>query len=184
MARLRKLALDVDIYGEAFAGHVAKHSGMLARITLTFHALTMTDGRHPGDVPVTASTVALATRFMRKVFRHSLAVYSDLLGNDSAIELARAVGRFLLAGEYRQITRRDLSQNCKAFRKADNERLREEAMQFLIDMAWVRELDGQYAKGHATHWGVNPQAQAVFRAYGEEHKERRRRVLEAIQEGR
>jgi hypothetical protein len=183
MARLRTLALDVEIYGEAFSGHVAKHSGMLARLTLAFHALTLTEQRHPADVPVAASTVAMAGRFMRKVFRHALAVYSDLLGNDSAVTLARAVARFLLAGEYRQIVRRDLMQLCKAWRKADNDRLRDEAMQFLCDMGWVRELDGQYTKGHVTHWAVNPLAQSRYRAYGEEHKERRLRVLEAIKEG-
>lgn len=180
MKRLRRLALDVELYGEAFAGHIAKHSGMLARLALTFHALSLTDGRHPGDVPVAGSSVALAMRFMRKVFRHSLAIYSDLLGNDSAVELARAVGRFILAGRFQQITRRDLTQNCKAFRKADSDHLRAEAMQFLVDMAWVRELDGQYTKSHATHWAINPAALVAFDAYGQEHKERSRRVREAI----
>jgi hypothetical protein len=180
--RLRQLALDVEMYGEAFAGHVAKHAAMLARITLIFHALSLTDGRHPGDVPVKVDTVELATRFMRKVFRHSLAVYSDLLGNDTAVVLARAVGRYLLAGEHKQILRRDLTQSCKAWRNADNDRLRDEAMQFLGDMGWVRELDGQYTKGHVTHWEVSPRIHEMFSSYGEEHKERRRRVIEAIQE--
>lgn len=183
MKRLRRLALDVELYGESFAGHVAKHAGMLARITLAFHALSLTDGRHPADVPVDGSSVALAIRFMRKVFRHALAVYSDLLGNDTTVELARSVARFLLAGRYQQIARRDLAQSCKAFRKAENERLREEAMQFLVDMAWVRELDGQYTKSHATHWAVNPTALVAFERYGQEHKERSMRVREAIVEG-
>lgn len=180
--RLRQLALDVEMYGEAFSGHVAKHPAMVARLTLIFHALSLTDGRHPADVPVQADTVALAIRFMRKAFRHSLAVYSDLIGNDTAIVLARAVARFLLAGEYRQIVRRDLARKSKAWRTADNDRLRDEAMQFLVDMGWLRELDGQYNKGHVTHWAVNPLIHSMFSSYGNEHKERCSRIVDLIRD--
>lgn len=37
--RLRNLALAVQVYGDGLAGHVAKHSAMVARVALTFHAI-------------------------------------------------------------------------------------------------------------------------------------------------
>jgi hypothetical protein len=175
--RLRSLALAVQVYGDGFAGHVAKHAGMLARIALTFHAVT---GReHPADKPLEAGSVELAARFLRKAFRQAQALYGDLLGRDGAVTIARAVAAVLVADKWLDVTRRDLARGCHAWRKAD-ERERDEAMRFLVDVGWLREEAGQYTKAHATRWAVNPAALERFAEHGEQHRQRRREVVEAI----
>jgi len=178
--RLRSLALAVQVYGDGFAGHVAKHAGMLARIALTFHAVT---GReHPAERPLEAGSVELAARFMRKAFRHAQALYGDLLGRAGAVTLARAVAASLLADTRLEVSRRDLTRGCHAWRKAE-ERDRDEAMRFLVDVGWLREEPGEYVKAHATRWAVNPAALERYAEHGERHRQRRREVADAIRGG-
>lgn len=175
--RLRSLALAVQVYGDGLAGHVAKHAAMLARLALTFHAITGRD--HPAERPLEADTVRLASRFMQKALRHGQALYADLLGHDSAVSLARAVAAVLLADRRLEVTRRELVHSCHAWRKAD-ERQRDEAARFLVDVDWLREAPGEYSKAHVTRWTVNPRALELFAEHGERHRERRRLVLSAI----
>ena len=176
--RLRSLALAVQVYGDGFAGHVAKHAAMLSRIALVFHAVT---GReHPAERPLEVQSVRLASRFMQKAFRHAQALYADLLGQEGAVALARAVAAVLLADRRQEVTRRELTHSCHAWRKADDERLRDEAARFLVDVGWLREEHGGYIKAHVTRWSVNPAVHERFAEHGEQHRERRRQVLEAI----
>lgn len=176
--RLRSLALAVQVYGDGFAGHVAKHAAMLARIALVFHAVT---GReHPAERRLEVDAVRLATRFMRKALRHAQALYGDLLGQEGAVSLARAVAAVLLADKRQEITRRELVHSCHAWRKSDDDRHRDEAMRFLVDVGWLREEHGDYIKPHVTRWSINPAVHERFAEHGEQHRERRRIVLEAI----
>lgn len=176
--RLRSLALAVQVYGDGFAGHVAKHAAMLARIALTFHAVT---GRaHPAERPLEVASVELAARFMRKAFRHAQALYGDLLGQEGAVSLARAVAAVLLADKREAITRRELTHSCHAWRRAEDERARDEAMQFLCDVGWLREMHGEYIKPHVTRWAINPAVHARFAEHGEQHRQRREEVRRAI----
>lgn len=176
--RLRSLALAVQVYGDGFAGHVAKHAAMLARIALVFHAVTGRD--HPAERPLEAGAVRLAARFMHKAFRHAQALYGDLLGQEGAVSLARAVAAVLLADKRIEVTRRELVHSCHAWRKADDDRQRDEAARFLADCGWLREEHGDYIKPHVTRWTVNPAIHERFAQHGEQHRERRRIVLAAI----
>jgi len=176
--RLRSLALAVQVYGDGFAGHVAKHAAMLARIALVFHAVTGRD--HPAERPLEVSAVRLAGRFMQKSLRHAQALYGDLLGHEGAVSLARAVAAVLLADKRQEITRRELVHSCHAWRKCDDDRARDEAMRFLVDVGWLREEHGDYIKPYVTRWRINPAAHERFAEHGEQHRERRRLVLAAI----
>lgn len=176
--RLRSLALAVQVYGDGFAGHVAKHAAMLARVALVFHTVTGRD--HPAERPLEVQTVSLASRFIHKAFRHAQALYGDLLGQEGAVSLARAVAAVLLADKRQEITRRELTHSCHAWRRADDERQRDEAMQFLADVGWLREEHGEYIKPHVTRWTVNPAVHERFARFGDEHRERRRQVVQAI----
>jgi hypothetical protein len=93
------------------------------------------------------------------------------------------VAAVLLADKRQEITRRELVHSCHAWRKADDERQRDEAMRFLVDVGWLREEHGEYVKPHVTRWTINPAVHARFAAHGEAHRERRRLVQEAIRGG-
>lgn len=177
--RLRQLAQAVEVFGDGFAGHVAKHGGMLARVALVFHCIACGD-THPADARVSPHTVELALRFMRKAFQHARALYGDVMGYEGAGALARAIAAVLLADRHLEVTRRGLTHSCHAWRKAEDERLRDHAMQFLADMGWVREERGDYTKPHPTRWAVNPAIHERFAEYGDRHRERRALVLEAL----
>jgi hypothetical protein len=157
---------------------VAKHAAILARIALVFHAVS---GReHPAERPLEVASVKLAARFMQKVLRHAQTLYGDLLGQEGAVSLARAVAAVLLADKRQEITRRELVHSCHAWRKCDDDRHRDEAMRFLVDVGWLREQPGDYAKAHVTRWSINPAVHGRFAEHGEQHRERRKLVLEAI----
>lgn len=178
--RLRELALAVGVYGDGFAGHVAKHAGMLARLALVFHAVS--NASHPADRHLEVDSVEMAARFMAKVFQHARALYTDLMGagSTSAVSLARAVAAVLLADNRQFVTRRELSRSCHAWDRAETDFVRTEAMQFLEDMGWVREVPGAYQKGYPTKWAINPSAHATFAQVGETHRALRKRVADAI----
>jgi hypothetical protein len=176
--RLRSLALAVQVYGDGFAGHVAKHAAMLARIALVFHAVSGRD--HPAERPLEVASVKLAARFMQKALRHAQTLYGDLLGQEGAVSLARAVAAVLLADKRQEITRRELVHSCHAWRKCDDDRHRDEAMRFLVDVGWLREEAGEYSKAHVTRWAINPAVHERFAEHGEQHRERRRVVIEAF----
>lgn len=94
--------------------------------------------------------------------------------------LARAVAAVLLADKRQQITRRDLARSCHAWRKAHDERTRDEAMQFLCDVGWLKEEHGGYVKPHVTRWSVLPGVHERFAQHGEQHRKRREEVRRAI----
>ena len=93
--RLRKVVQGCESLSDGFAAHVGKHPGMLARVALTFHAVC--SALHPASRRLDGKTMALAIRFMRKAFRHSAALYLDILGGGTGMALARDVARTVLA---------------------------------------------------------------------------------------
>ena len=103
-----------------------------------------------------------------------------MLGGEGAVSLARAVAAVLLADKRQEITRRELTHSCHAWRKADDDRQRDEAMRFLVDVGWLHEEHGEYIKPHVTRWSINPAVHDRFAEHGEQHRQRRREVLDAI----
>jgi hypothetical protein len=180
--RYRELAPACAVISDGLAGHVAKYGSILARITLTFHALACaaSDPIHfPSAVSVSAKTVELAARFTRKCFVHARALYDALSGGDTALQLARSVGAALVAAKAQDVERRYLVQRLKAFRDVDDER-QQEAMQLLTDFAWLRPEKGVYHKGYPTRWSINPAVHTQFKQYGEALLQRRAVVKAAI----
>jgi hypothetical protein len=106
-------------------------------------------------------------------------------GSDSALQLARDVAGALVADRYERVERRQLVTRLSAFREADaggpnKSRLQSEAMQLLCDFNWVRVEKPKYRKGHETAWSVNPAIHREFAEYGEQRKQRRAVVRDAI----
>jgi hypothetical protein len=182
IARYRELAPACAVISPGLAGHVQKYGTMLARLTLTFHAVECVSQEkpsHPTVTPVSLATVNLAMRFLRKAFLHSRAFYGMLSGADEALDIARRVGVALVADGLVGVNRSELVQKYKIFRDAD-EGKRGEAMQLLVDFNWCRVIPGKYQKGYPTTWDINPAVHERFRAEGDAWIRRRALVKEAI----
>lgn len=175
---LRELTAATADVDEKFAGHVSKHAAMLARVALTFHC-AQCYGAHPSSEPLTLATLQTATRFMRKAYRHAFAVYGAVGGMSPAIELARAVGRRVLATKATVITNRDLIQSVHDWRKAEPY-LRTQAAQFLVDVGWLK---AQCEPGSTpTSWDVAANVHTQFADEAEREAQRRALVRERISE--
>ena len=182
--RLRLLVESAEAIGEGFAAHIAKHIGMLARVALTFHAasedLAGADGdtKHPCAANVSGTTMRLAVRFMRRAYQHAFAVYTGCLGGGSPMDLAKAMGRSILADAFVSFNRREMTQKCRAFRPA-SEWQRTEALRTLEDFGWI-EGDTLLPEHHGARWTVNPQVHALFAEERERAIERRATMRSAL----
>jgi hypothetical protein len=181
--RLRSLTESAEAVGEGFAAHIAKHAAMLARVALTFHAasddLLTDDGmpRHPCAGNVSAETMQLAVRFMRRAYQHAHAVYGECLGAGTPMDLAKAMARSLLADHATSFNRREITHHCKAFRGAA-EWQRMAALTSLEDLGWI-EGDALLPV-HGGRWQVNQRVHALFEGEAEIARERRRQVRDAL----
>lgn len=177
--QLRGEVEAVAAFSEPFAGHVAKHAGLIARVALTMHAVT--NGAAARETLLDAETMRGAISLVRKLTRHALAMF-DMLGggDDGALSVARAAARSIVAGNLTELTRRDLIHACRPFRDA-TDAAKEAALRFLVDAAWLTPLDGsrQYS-GRATGYVVHPSVHVKFAAEGEELKTRRALVRELL----
>lgn len=121
--RCRALRGETEAVGamsEPMAGHVAKHAGLMARVALTMHALE--HGDMAREVLLDAATMQCAERLLRTIARHALAMFDMLAGDSgSALALARAVGRAIVAGQFEDVTRHNLIQCCRAYRDASEQ---------------------------------------------------------------
>lgn len=156
-AELHRATQAFEKLHPSFAAHLAKRTGMLARLALTFHAIT-----DHISAPVSSDTMQRAVRFLRSQERHAQAVYSELLGVDTGITLAKAIARSILASELQTFNRRELTQRCKAFRGAA-EPTRLAALSLLADCGWLVCTD---PKQHGATWTVDQLVHTLFSEHG------------------
>ena len=166
---LHRLTLTFEDLHPPFAAHLAKRTGMLARLALAFHAL---------DAPaitadVSGDTMARAVRFLRRQERHAQAVYSTLLGADTGMSLAKAIARSILASGLQTFNRRELTPRCKAFRGAD-EQTRVAALSLLSDCGWLTCTANTLS--HGTLWDVDKRVHTLFSEHGAAAREQRAAV--------
>jgi len=181
---LRVLVESAEAIGESFAAHVSKHAGMLARVTLAFHAasedLLTDDGlpRHPCAANVSAETMRLAVRFMRRAYQHAYVIYGRCLGAGSPLELTTAMARSILADALDSFNRREITFKCRAFRSAP-EWQRIEALRTLEDFGWI-EGDTLLPE-HGGRWRVNVRVNSMFQTERDRARERRATLRAALQ---
>ena len=182
--RLRVLVESAEAIGESFAAHISKHAGMLARVTLAFHAasedLLTDDGlpRHPCAANVSAETMRLAVRFMRRAYQQAYVIYGRCLGAGSPLELTTAMARSILADALDSFNRREITFKCRAFRSAP-EWQRIEALRTLEDFGWI-EGDTLLPE-HGGRWRVNVRVNSMFQTERDRARERRATLRAALQ---
>lgn len=169
-----------DIY-PSYASHLGKHKGMLAEVALVFHFIL--EMPQP-SLEISESTVNIAIKFMRRIQKHAFYLYNSVLNASDSFQLAQNLARSIVADQTRpeKIGRDWMIQHCTLFRKAD-ERLRQEAIQFLEDMNWLKAMpwEGLY-RGYPKKFQINPKAFDHYAEDGSIWRERRKQVKEFITE--
>jgi len=167
-----------DIY-PSYASHLGKHKGMLAEVALVFHFIL--EMPQP-SLEISENTVKMAIKFMRRIRQHAFYLYNSVLNSSGGFELAKSIARSIAADETKpeMIGRDWMSQHCSLFRKAD-ERTRQEAIQFLDDMNWLKAIPWERSyNGWPTKFQINPDIYNHFARDGEQWRERRKQVKEHI----
>lgn len=162
----------------AFASHLGKHGGMLARVALIFHVFA---GKEPGN-EIAPETMTTAIRFTHSVRKHASAMFNGILCSSPALELARAIGRSIVADAslITTVSRDWMTQHCAEFRKADD-RLRREAVQVLEDADWLEaQASARNYGGWPSKWNTHEKLFEMFAREGEQWRARREAVREAI----
>lgn len=176
----------------AFEAHLAKYPTLVLRVALVFHAAQIVNLEHeqardPAAWPVSGATMELAIRFMRRASQHAMPVYLGMKGGSEAFELARDIGRYVIARGSPLLTKRELTQNVRAFRTAE-EPVQNAGLRVLVDVGWIRYADGGYTKAQPVRYDVNPALAARLAEEARRERERRAAVrellTEAIQERR
>lgn len=172
----RKLTMATEEMAPSYAAHLGKHPGMLAEVALTFHVFS---GHQPGP-EIDAQTMKIAILYMRRVRKHAYYLYSGILNTSPAFELAQALARSIVAADepITTVGRDWMTQHCQAFKKADD-RLRREAVQLLEDADWLEAGSGSY-RGWPSKYAVHERVCQMFAREGEQWRERRAAVREAI----
>ncbi len=171
--RLGRMAEATDDTSAALASHIGKHSEMIARIALIFHVFD----KPCGSKFLSASTLAKAIALMEEVRRHSLALFTDVLGSAPETDLARALARSLAADSDQEFVARDwMTQHCQAFKKAKDDRVRRAAVQLLEDLDWLQVSGTKVYAGWPTRWEVNRNISRLYAREGEMHRAQRAAV--------
>lgn len=165
---------------EAFAGHLAKHPGLLARVALVHHCLA--NGCSAGEVLLDAGSVAGAIGILQRLARHALVMFDSLADRGGALPLARAAGASVVAMGIDVVQRRDLIHRCRAFRDAP-ETEQEAALRLLVDAAWLTpQDDARQYRGRPASYAVHPQVPELFAAQGQALRARRQAVRALLEE--
>ena len=126
--RLRRYAREV---GEPFCAHMSKYFGLLARVSLCFHLMTLdTDLVVENDLDqmmfdavldVPEEIVELAIKFLQYLHEHAVAIYK-LTGSTRAETVAQDIAAVILKnGEASSILLRDLKRTQRSNLKHEDE---------------------------------------------------------------
>jgi hypothetical protein len=175
----RVLTDQTSEFSPAFASHLGKFGGMLARVALVFHLLS--------DNPrgrVSADTLRTAIRFMHRVRQHSNAMFEGILGASPAWTLARSLARSIVADAscITTVGRDWMTQHCGAFRKESDDHVKREAVRILEDADWLEAKIGKMSYGGwPRQWTVHERLFDMFAREGEQWRAHRAAVKAAIQ---
>jgi hypothetical protein len=189
----RENATERKAFGEiepALGSHLAKYPTLALRLALTFHcAYIVTElparDRDPAPYPIDVDTLELAFKFLRRAGQHALALYLNRKGGSDAYELARDVAGFIVSRTATEnaigFQRRDLIARVSGYRSAD-EPVQAIALRLLVDLGWIRVVEGGYAKAQPTRYAINPRVADLFARESERERERRALVRERLAE--
>jgi len=157
----------------AMRGHLAKWSGMFARLVLVYHAVNcMAVGTSIADTVPEATARQVANLMLKYFFPNVARFYADVIGQTKNTGHARWIAGYILSRGLDQITVRDIGRAYHDLRDRKDDIPR--VMQTLDAAGWVNEVDPGRGKP-PKQWKINPAVHTVFAARAAEERQRRER---------
>ena len=177
--RLPGLRNATEEVSQGLGAHVGKGAGHLGKLALTAHLAQY--GLAGVGQKINGEDMRRAQRLLEALWKHASVVHLELMGGGSAAyALAVALAKSILADGKSTLRRADMAKGCRAWRDEGDERVRRGALEILMDMDWVKPVDGRAYRGEVTTWQVHPSLHGMFSKQAEEHRELRRVVRQKI----
>jgi Protein of unknown function (DUF3987) len=178
-ALVERLAHNVTLLPEtsaAFRAHLAKWSGLFARLVCTYHVTdAVADDTEP-TATISGSTASQVARLMTEyLLPHAARFYTELLGQEHLAH-ARWLAGHILAHQLERITARDVGRVYRELR-GDGKRIAE-VMATLVLAGWATEIDSSGRP--ATRWRINPKVHQLFDKRAADERQRRDAVRAEI----
>ena len=161
---------------EAFASHLGKWPGILARLALVYHAIDCAGrSRHPSADPVSLATIeAVITLARDYLFPHAAHFYGEVLQQRTHHATAVRVADIILAQHWQAFTSRDVAAQWKGWRALD-ERYQGAVLTYLSLAGWINEAEPEPRPGRRPSdlFAVNPAVHARFEAQAIQVRARR-----------
>ena len=161
-----------------------KWSGLLARLTLIFHLVTIAEQQNRGAPPtdrdlcrIGGPTVERAAAFLRRVALPNLfrLGFETLPEEGAPAAHARWLAGHILAHSLADITAREIGRAYRPLRGQPGQIAW--AMDILADAGWVTPGETRH---DGQRWDVNPAVHTKFAAAAAQERERRARVMAAL----
>lgn len=176
--------IGLRVLPAGLASHLGKWEGLAPRLMITYHIIESAYTQRYPPPEIAGETAWRVRNFMmRFLFRHALAFYSDVLGDNGYVEAVRWIGGYILAKGCTEITNRDLLRDYSWWKQA-KEWERATVMQRLIDFGWLlpKNPERDRFKALPTSLLVNPAVPQAFAERAKQERERRHAVREMMRE--
>lgn len=152
-------AIELGCLPAGLMSHLGKWEGLAPRLMLTFHIIEAASMRVYPPEFISGATAARVRGFMIEfLFRHALAFYADILGDNGYTDAVRWVGGYILAHGKTTLQNRELTQSYGWWKSAKDWE-RTVVIQRLIDFSWLLPArpETDRFKALPTQLAVNPQ---------------------------
>ena len=168
LAELMKCLPDTS---NALKAHLNKFEGMFCRLALVYH---MIEAATAADYPakqISEDTARMAATLMAEfLFPNSVRFYAETIDDGDHNANARWVAGHILSRGLATITKRELMQVYRPFKK--DPKTIQTTMNVLYAANWVEEAD-QKRTGEVIAWKVNPAVHTKFNRLAQKERERR-----------
>lgn len=168
-----------------FSEHLGKFAGFALRLTLALHVIECaTAGREGWTHTVGVDTLNRTLAIMATLYRHSEVMYTQATQRKgSSREILRDVANIILARRWDSFTLGELQANCSPWRDCADKRIRDDAIDLLIEMGWLLDITPDAAGRGRKPMGkfaVNPLVHQRFSEHAERERANRALRKEAL----
>lgn len=157
---------------------LGKYTGMFIRLCLTFHLADAADRNTAPPTHVSGDTAWAVFDFMTTyLVGHLVAFYDDLLADNGHCDIARTIGRMILAQEWRSVENRDIHRYHSAW-GGYPEWKKAAVMRYLEDAGWLIPIVPDKASRRTVRWDVNERVFELFHMTAAEEQERKIQQIE------
>lgn len=175
--------IDLDCLPAGLTSHLGKWEGLAPRLMLTYHVIDCASrGKYPEPYVSGEMAERVKNLMIHFLFRHALAFYHDILGDNSYADAVKWIGGHILAHNKETLENRELIQNFGWYKTA-KEWERATVIRRLIDFSWLApKNERDVFKDIPSQMVVNPAVHSLFKELAVLERERREAMKEALLE--